>query len=185
MILAIAVLCVVVSSCHKPLTGRQRKLVQAGFRENLPKNDKLAKLLTEPIPPDGTIGEVVKRSMEIDKAVRADSAMDFECVLVALLHGSGQTMTLPTGSGEGPDAMSFCASRTMAKFGKKAIPFLVEELDAENDTQRFWAIMAIEGFGANGTDALPALQKALSDSSERNRTAAASVIQTIKAAASH
>jgi hypothetical protein len=45
-------------------------------------------------------------------------------------------------------------------------------------------IMAIEGFGANGADALPALQKALSDSSERNRRTAAGVIQTIKAATS-
>ena len=154
----------------------------AGFTKDLPPNEDLMKLLTTPFPQDGNMLDIVQRCIEIEEAIRPESEDDFAALRLVLIVGSGQKMSLVTMGGptDGIDPICVAAAAAMPKFGKRAIPFLINDLKSGSDTRRFWTIVALEKFGPDAAAALPLLEKALSDNNERIQRAAKSATEAIQ-----
>ena len=162
--------------------SRQDSQSNGAFRKDLPPNEELEKLLTTPLPPDADALQIAQRCTEIKEAIRPESETDFAVLRLLLRYGSGQEVSLVTSTGptDGMDLMSFAAANAMPKFGKRAIPFLIDDLKNESDSCRFWTIVALEKFGPEAAAALPPLEEALTDDNERVQRAAKSAIEAIQ-----
>lgn len=166
---------------YKPFFAKLKRTTAPPNGSDEQVNESLTKVLMAPFPEEATMNDVVNRSGDIQKAMRPGSQKDLDALLLIFsLGGLGQFATLSPGK-EPVDVACMAVALAIPKYGKAAIPKLIENVRDFQGMEDliFWSITALEKFGPDAIDALPVLEKALTDESERIQRAAKAAITAI------